>query len=106
MAKADPKKVVFASPGFGATQHLAAEQFKQIAGVDMLHVPFRTSPEAIHGRCSASRSTCCSTPCWRCSGSFSPASSRRLAVTGKDRFPIVPDVPAATRVPACCRATT
>ncbi|MEA2930710.1 MAG: hypothetical protein QOG38_3138, partial [Hyphomicrobiales bacterium] len=41
MAKRDPRKIVFASPGFGATQHLAAEQFKQIAGVDMLHVPFR-----------------------------------------------------------------
>ena len=46
-AKAEPGKIVFASPGFGATQHLAAELFKQVAGVDMLHVPYRTSPEAL-----------------------------------------------------------
>src|SRR5215216_7120035 len=46
-AKDKPGKIVFASPGFGATQHLAAELFKQVAGVDMLHVPFRTSPEAL-----------------------------------------------------------
>src|SRR5205807_683334 len=46
-AKDKPGKIVFASPGFGATQHLAAELFKQTAGVDMLHVPFRTSPEAL-----------------------------------------------------------
>jgi len=45
LAKQKPGKVVFGSPGFGATQHLAAELFKQTAGVDMLHVPFRTSPE-------------------------------------------------------------
>jgi tripartite-type tricarboxylate transporter receptor subunit TctC len=63
-AKANPGKLAFASPGFGATQHLTAELFRQTAGINVLHVPFRTSPEA-------------------------------LAVTGKDRFPAVPDVPAA-----------
>jgi hypothetical protein len=47
-AKADPGKIVFASPGFAATQHFAAELFKQIAGVNLLHVPFRSSPEAIN----------------------------------------------------------
>ena len=47
-AKADPGKIVFASPGFAATQHFAGELFKQIAGVNLLHVPFRSSPEAIN----------------------------------------------------------
>ena len=46
-AKADPGKIVFASSGFGATQHLSAELFMQTAGVKMVHVPFRNSPEAI-----------------------------------------------------------
>ena len=46
-AKARPGQIAFASPGFGATQHFTGELFKQITGVDMLHVPFRTSPEAI-----------------------------------------------------------
>ena len=47
-AKAEPGKIVFASPGFAATQHFAGEMFKQIAGVELLHVPFKTSPEAIN----------------------------------------------------------
>jgi tripartite-type tricarboxylate transporter receptor subunit TctC len=47
-AKADPGKIVFASPGFAATQHFAGELFKQTAGINLLHVPFRSSPEAIN----------------------------------------------------------
>jgi tripartite-type tricarboxylate transporter receptor subunit TctC len=47
LAKADPGKIVFVSPGFAATQHFAGELFKQIAGVNLLHVPYRTTPEAI-----------------------------------------------------------
>jgi tripartite-type tricarboxylate transporter receptor subunit TctC len=47
-AKADPGKIVFASPGFAATQHFAGEMFKQAAKVNLLHVPFKTSPEAIN----------------------------------------------------------
>src|SRR5262249_46322908 len=47
-AKADPGKIVFASPGFAATQHFAGEMFKQTAKVNLLHVPFKTSPEAIN----------------------------------------------------------
>ena len=35
VAKADPNKVVFASPGFAATQHFAGEMFKQAAGVQL-----------------------------------------------------------------------
>ena len=46
-AKANPGKMSVASPGFGATQHMSAELFRQTAGIEMLHVPFRTSPEAI-----------------------------------------------------------
>ena len=46
----------------GATQHLAAELFKQVAGINMLHVPYRTSPEALAALLSQATSTCCSTP--------------------------------------------
>src|SRR5580704_5336694 len=47
LAKANPGKISFASVGFGGTQHFTGELFRQAARVDMLHVPFRTSPEAI-----------------------------------------------------------
>jgi tripartite-type tricarboxylate transporter receptor subunit TctC len=94
MAKADPKKIVFASPGFGATQHLAAEQFKQIAGVDMLHVPFRTSPEAITALLGKQVDVLFDTVL-AVLGQVQSGQLKALAVTGKDRFPVVPDVPTA-----------
>jgi len=41
-AKANPGKINMASPGTGSTPHVAGELFKMMAGVDMLHVPYRT----------------------------------------------------------------
>jgi tripartite-type tricarboxylate transporter receptor subunit TctC len=93
-AKAKPGKLVFGSPGFGATQHLAAELFKQTAGVDMLHVPFRTSPEAITGLLSSQVDVVFETVS-AVLGQVQGGKLKALAVTGKDRFPAVPDVPAA-----------
>jgi tripartite-type tricarboxylate transporter receptor subunit TctC len=40
-AKAHPGKVNFASPGTGTVQHVSAEMFKMMTGVDMVHVPYR-----------------------------------------------------------------
>src|SRR5262249_49256064 len=40
-AKANPRKVNMASAGIGATDHVAGELFKMMAGVDMVHVPYR-----------------------------------------------------------------
>ena len=39
--KANPGKISYGSGGIGTTSHLSAELFKMIAGVDMLHVPYR-----------------------------------------------------------------
>ncbi len=87
-------KIVFASPGFGATQHLAAEQFKQIAGVDMLHVPYRTSPEAITAVLGKQVDVLFDTVL-AVLGQVQSGQLKAIAVTGKDRFPLVPDVPPA-----------
>jgi tripartite-type tricarboxylate transporter receptor subunit TctC len=40
-AKANPGKVMFASSGVGTTIHMSGELFKTMAGIDMLHVPYR-----------------------------------------------------------------
>jgi tripartite-type tricarboxylate transporter receptor subunit TctC len=40
-AKSNPGKINFASGGSGTATHLAAEQFKTLAGVDMVHVPYK-----------------------------------------------------------------
>ena len=47
VAKANPGKLSVAAPGFGATQHMAAALFSQTAGIDVVSVPFRTTPEAV-----------------------------------------------------------
>jgi len=94
LAKQTPGKLVFGSPGFGATQHLAAELFKQTAGVDMLHVPFRTTPDALTGLLSGQVDVIFETIS-AVLGQAQAGRLKALAVTGKDRFPAVPDVPAA-----------
>src|SRR5664279_2057444 len=93
-AKANPGKVVFASPGFAATQHFAGEMFKQTAGVDLLHVPFKTSPEAINAVLGKHADVLFDTVS-ALIGQVKGGQLKALAVTGKDRFPAVPDVPAA-----------
>lgn len=94
LAKADPEKYIFASAGFGATQHLSAELFMQTAGIRMRHVPFRSSPEAITavlgGQVQVVFDTVSALLPQVKSGEL-----KALAVTGKDRFPAVPDLPTA-----------
>lgn len=46
-AKANPGKLTYASFGTGTTSHLAAELFKQMAGIEMLHIPYKGASEAI-----------------------------------------------------------
>jgi tripartite-type tricarboxylate transporter receptor subunit TctC len=40
-AKANPGKINYASPGYGSQPHLLGEMFRQLTGVDILHVPYR-----------------------------------------------------------------
>jgi tripartite-type tricarboxylate transporter receptor subunit TctC len=93
-AKANPGKLSFASPGFGATQHLTGELFRQTAGINILHVPFRTSPEAISALLGRQVDVLFDTIS-AVLGQVQSGQLKALAVTGKDRFPAVPDVPAA-----------
>lgn len=47
LAKSRPGKLTYASSGAGSLQHIAAEAFKAAAGVDLVHVPFKGSSQAI-----------------------------------------------------------
>ena len=47
LGKAKPGQIPFASSGNGTILHLAVETFKTMAGVDMIHVPYKGSPQAV-----------------------------------------------------------
>jgi tripartite-type tricarboxylate transporter receptor subunit TctC len=46
-AKVNPGKLNLASPGLGTGPHLAGELFKRMAGIDLVHVPYRGAPPAL-----------------------------------------------------------
>jgi len=54
LAKKNPGKLTYGSPGIGSSMHLAGELLKSMAGIDMLHVPFKGGaqayPELMAGR--------------------------------------------------------
>jgi tripartite-type tricarboxylate transporter receptor subunit TctC len=91
-AKANPGKIVFGSPGFAATQHLAGELFKQSAGIELLHVPYRTSPEVLAALLSKNVDVVVDT-ITALLGQVESGQVIALGVTGKDRFPTTPNVP-------------
>jgi tripartite-type tricarboxylate transporter receptor subunit TctC len=47
LAKSQPGKLNYASAGNGVANHLAMEMFKQMAGVDITHVPYKGAPQAV-----------------------------------------------------------
>jgi tripartite-type tricarboxylate transporter receptor subunit TctC len=47
LARAKPGQINFSSVGTGSSVHLAGEMFKSMAGIDMVHVPYRGSSEAL-----------------------------------------------------------
>jgi tripartite-type tricarboxylate transporter receptor subunit TctC len=68
--------------------------FKQIADVNLLHVPYKTSPEAINAVLGKHADILFDTVS-ALIGQVKSGQLKALAVTGKDRFPAVPDVPPA-----------
>jgi len=92
LAKSKPGKLSFASSGYGSSPHLSGELFKQAAGIDILHVPYRGSAPAIADlRGGQVDMFFDNTP------SILPqvkaGAVRALAITGARRSPLVPDVP-------------
>ena len=49
LAKSQPGKLNYASSGTGTPYHMAGELFKTMAGIDVVHVPYRNSGEARTG---------------------------------------------------------
>jgi tripartite-type tricarboxylate transporter receptor subunit TctC len=96
-AKANPGKVTFGSAGIGTQTHLAGENFAYSAGVDMTHVPYKGESYAITDVMGAQISTAVIN--LSAAINFIKAGKlRALAVTSKERNPLLPDVPAAAEV--------
>ena len=91
-AKANPRKVNMASSGTGAASHVAGELFKMMAGIDMVHVPYRGGGPALHDLLGGQVQVYfASTPA---SIEYITAGSvRALGVTTATRSEALPDIP-------------
>ena len=91
-AKAHPGQLNYASTGAGVAAHLSAELFKAMAGVDMVHVPYKGAQPAltdvIAGQCQLMFATSASVIPYIKAGRL-----RALAVTTSSRSPSLPDLP-------------
>lgn len=96
-ARANPGKLSMASPGNGTVPHIAGELFKLMAGVDMVHVPYRGGAPALTDLMGGQVQVAFMGPA--ASTSFIKAEKiRALAVTSKTRMAAFPDVQALSEV--------
>ena len=91
-AKANPGKVNMASNGTGNLTHISGELFKMMAGVDLLHVPYRGELEA-QADLLAGRAQIMFDPIISCLGQIKAGKLRALAVTTPKRINSLPGVP-------------
>lgn len=91
-AKANPGKLTFMSAGNGSAPHLAGETFKAMAGVDILHIPFKGTGEAMQALLSGEVDMTFSS-----TGSVLPQLKsgriKALAVCSSQRLPKMPELP-------------
>ena len=92
LAKKEPGKLTFASSGAGASTHMSAELFKSMAGIDILHVPYKGSgpamPDLMSGRVSMMFENAPGAVSHIKAGKL-----RALAQTGLKRSSALPEVP-------------
>ena len=91
-ARANPSKLTFASAGNGTTSHLSGELFKTMAGIDIVHVPYRGGGAAMTDLLGGQVSMMIDVM----PNAYPQAKAgkvRGLAVTTATRFPSAPDVP-------------
>jgi tripartite-type tricarboxylate transporter receptor subunit TctC len=92
LLKAKPGQFTFGSSGIGTNVHLAGELFKTVAGVDMLHVPYKgsgpLSTDLLAGRVHLSFQVPITVITFVNGGKLKP-----IAVSGETRLPPLPEVP-------------
>ncbi len=91
LAKSKPGHLNMASPGNGTSQHLAGELFKTMAGINLTHIPYKGSAQAVIGLLGGEVSVLFDSLL----SSLPHVKAGRLkglAVTGARRFPAAPDL--------------
>ena len=95
LAKSQPGKLNYASSGQGTPYHMAGELFKTMAGVDIVHVPYRNSGEARSGVIGGQvQMMIDAVPAM--APNIAEKQVRALATTGTARSNVLPDVPTVT----------
>ena len=93
LAKSKPGQLRFASPGTGSSPHLAGELFKSLAGIDLVHVPYKGSPQYVIDLLASRIDLSIGA-----AGPVLPHAKagrlRLLGVSAAKRDPAMPDVPA------------
>jgi len=94
LAKSQPGKLNYASSGQGTPYHMAGELFKTMAGIDLVHVPYRNSGEARSGVIGGQvQMMIDALPAM--APNIGENQVRALASTGKTRSTVLPNVPTA-----------
>jgi len=91
-AKAHPGQLNFASTGPGQTDHLAGELFNTLAGVKMVHVPYKGGPAAMQDLLAGNVQVMFATVA-SAIGQIKSGKVRAIALTGAKRTTLLPDVP-------------
>jgi tripartite-type tricarboxylate transporter receptor subunit TctC len=92
-AKANPGKLSYGSSGTGAASHLAGALFAQMAGIDMLHVPYR-GIGAVMTDLLAGRVQLLFAPALAVMPNIAAGKLRAIGTTGLTRSSLFPDIPA------------
>jgi tripartite-type tricarboxylate transporter receptor subunit TctC len=94
LAKSQPGKLNYASSGTGTPYHMAGELFKTMAGIDVVHVPYRNSGEARSGVIGGQVQMMIDAVTTM-APNIGEKQVRALATTGKTRSGVLPEVPTA-----------
>lgn len=91
-AKANPGRVNFGTSGVGSTVHLAAELFRAVTGIAMVHVPYRSSAEVLNAMASRDLQVAFDLVL-TAKPQIEAGTVRALAVTESARTALLPDLP-------------
>jgi tripartite-type tricarboxylate transporter receptor subunit TctC len=94
LAKSQPGKLNYASSGQGTPYHMAGELFKTMAGIDLVHVPYRNSGEARNGVIGGQVQMMIDSVTTM-APNVTQGQVRALATTGTARSSVLPNVPTA-----------